>query len=189
MLQWNSTDVGTSGGAFASDGVITTLTGRGADVWGTSDQFRYAYRDWSMIDGSLTVRVRSVQNVNAWTKAGIMLREVAPSGGAQETNARYVFLMVTPGKGVAMQYRSASGGAAASAGTTAGVAPGWLRVTRSGDTYTGSWSKDGLTWTSVGSISLPLNRILLSAGVAVSSHSSAAATASFDDVRLDAAPR
>jgi hypothetical protein len=54
-----------------------------------------------------------------------------------------------------------------------------------GDTYTGSWSKDGVTWSTVGSVSIPLNRIRLSAGLAVTSHSATAATASFDDVRFD----
>jgi hypothetical protein len=185
-IQWQSADVGTTGGATSSDGVITTLTGKGADVWGTSDQFRYAYTGWWMIDGSLTARVRSVQNVNAWTKAGIMLREAPGFGdGAQEANARYVFLMVTPGKGVALQYRSVAGGAAASAGTTTGVAPGWVRLTRSGDTYTGFWSKDGVTWSTVGTVWISLNRFQLSAGLAVTSHSASAAAASFDDVRFE----
>jgi hypothetical protein len=70
------------------------------------------------------VRVRSVQNVNAWTKAGLMFREQSPSFN-QAPNERYVFVMVTPGKGITMQYRSTVGGNAASvAGATiAGTAP------------------------------------------------------------------
>ena len=40
---------------------------------GTSDQFHYAYEPLTG-DGSVVVRVASVQNVAAWVKAGIMIR-------------------------------------------------------------------------------------------------------------------
>ena len=180
---WETADIGSTGGSFTSDGVITSLTGKGADIWGTSDQFRFAHTGLWFIDGSLTGRVRSVQNVNAWTKAGVMFRE------SLDANSRYVFAMVTPGKGVTLQYRATTGGSAASVTATTGVAPAWVRITRAGDVYTGYWSKDGVIWTSFGSVTVTMNRFGMKVGLAVTSHdTSATATAVFDDVRIDGAP-
>src|SRR6185436_12323575 len=65
---FESTDIGTTGGSTTSDGVVTSITSKGADIWNTSDQFRYAHERWEFLDGSITARVRSVQNVYAWTK-------------------------------------------------------------------------------------------------------------------------
>jgi hypothetical protein len=116
---------------------------------------------WSVSPGAernhtISARVRSVQNVNAWTKPGVMFREVG-SSNANAANEKFVFLLVSPGKGITMQYRAAVGGPTATAGSIlAGTAPGWVRLTRSGDTYTGAWSKDGATWTTVGTISVSI---------------------------------
>src|SRR5581483_7871465 len=103
----------------------------------------------------------------------------------QLANARYVFVMVTPGKGVTLQYRDTTGGSAASAGAAiAGAAPGWLRLTKSGATFTGAWSKDGVTWTTVGTAAVAFGNARLATGLALTSHSTAPATASFDDFRI-----
>jgi hypothetical protein len=161
------------------------MTSKGADIWGTSDQFRFADANWATGNTSITVRVRSVQNVNAWTKAGVMFRQESTSL-EHAPNDRYVFVMVTPGKGVTMQYRSAVGANAASvpAATVAGTAPGWLRMTKADDTYTGYWSKDGVAWTRLGSITVSMDAGL-TAGLALTSHDvSTAATASFDDLLI-----
>ena len=179
-----SNDVGTTGGSTTSDGVITTMTAKGTDVWGTSDQFRYASAFFGSSSGSITARVRSVQNVNAWTKAGVMFRELSATGTV-DANAKYVFVMVSPGHGVTMQYRSATGGAAASVATAPipGTAPGWVRLSRNGDTFTGAWSSDGVTWTTVGTATISFAATHGSnAGLALTSHSGSTATASFDEV-------
>ncbi len=179
-----STDVGTTGGSTSTDNVVTTLTAKGADVWGTSDQFRFASTYWNLADGSITARVRTVQNVNAWTKAGVMFRETAVSG-VQLTNAKYVFVMVTPGKGVTMQYRSATGGSAATAGSAvSGTAPGWVRITKRGTTYTGAWSTNGVTWTTIGTVDISFGA-QSDVGLALTSHAASAASASFDDLKID----
>jgi hypothetical protein len=59
-------------------------------------------------------------------------------------NERYVFVMVTPGKGITKQYRSTVGGSAVSvAGANiGGSAPGWVHIAKADDTYTDYWSKD-----------------------------------------------
>ncbi len=178
-----SQDIGTTGSTVSSDNVITTITSRGADVWGTSDQFTFAYTYWGLLGGSVTARVRSVTATNAWTKAGVMFRESSGIGPTYSPGGKYVFVMVTPGKGVTMQYRSTTGGSAASIGTpVAATAPGWVRITENGDTYTGYWSKDGVTWATIGSVNVSFGTANVYVGLAVTSHSTNAATASFDDL-------
>ncbi|MFM9023779.1 MAG: autotransporter-associated beta strand repeat-containing protein, partial [Planctomycetaceae bacterium] len=44
-------------------------------------------------------------------------------------------------------------------------APAWVRVVRAGNTFTGSWSADGITWASVGSITISMGSSAL-AGLA-----------------------
>ena len=156
---------------------ISGWRGIGADIWGTSDQFEYVY-DYCYGDLTITARVRSLQNTNQWAKAGVMFRESIAA------NAKQVDMIVSPAKGVAMQFRAATGGSTVHAGGAAGAAPGWVRLTREGDSFTAAWSKDGLTWTTIGSATVSMPHSIL-VGLAVTSHNtSATAAASFDDVVL-----
>jgi hypothetical protein len=61
--------------------------------------------------------------------------------------------MVTGGHGVRMQY-DYTGDIAGPAVTVSATSPRWLRLTRTGDTLTGSASADGSTWTTVGTVRL-----------------------------------
>lgn len=82
-----------------------------------------------------------------WAKAGLIVKASTDPGSA------YAAILVTPGNGVRMQ----SGYTRDTAGSPAAVSEGspvWLRLTRSGDTVTGSESTDGATWTEVGTATL-----------------------------------
>src|SRR4029079_19160146 len=72
---WTNSDVGQVGAAGTATftGGVFTITGGGADVWGTADAFQYAYSTLTG-DGSIVARVATVQNVASWTKAGVMIR-------------------------------------------------------------------------------------------------------------------
>src|SRR3954462_15635986 len=73
---WTSADVGSPvipGTATYSSGTYS-VTGAGADIWGTADQFTFVYRQLTG-DGSVVARVSSVQSIDAWSKAGVMVRE------------------------------------------------------------------------------------------------------------------
>jgi hypothetical protein len=59
--------------AFDSTTGAYTIRGSGSDIWGTTDEFHYVWTKWAG-DFEITTRVDAVQNVNAWTKAGIMIR-------------------------------------------------------------------------------------------------------------------
>jgi regulation of enolase protein 1 (concanavalin A-like superfamily) len=126
----------------------------------------------------LTARVRSIENTHAWAKAGVMFRQLLTPGSMQ------VDLFVSPGKGVAMQYRAANGGSSANVAVIPGAAPEWVRLTRRGSMVEGLISTDGVTWSAVGSLSIDFGDDL-NAGLAVTSHNaSTETTAMFDDVSL-----
>ena len=98
------------------------------------------------------------------------------------TGSAHVSVFITPGKGVAMQYRGSIGASSFQAAQTIGVtAPAFLRLTRRGNTFTGEWSPDLVNWQTLSIVTIPMPADLL-AGLAVTSHNTAAtATAVFAD--------
>jgi hypothetical protein len=180
-VPWEARNIGsaTGGGATASNGTWT-VTGGGADIWGTADAFRYVYQPLAG-DGTIVARVASVQNVDVWTKAGVMLRQTLSAGSAHAS------MFVSPGKGLAFQSRAADGGSSVSAGV-AGSAPHWVRLVRAGQLVTASVSEDGTAWTTVGQRTVSFSGQVY-AGLAVTSHnSSQVASATFDAVTLTPQP-
>jgi hypothetical protein len=171
------TPIGTSVGDASEDFVAgtVTLSARGVDIWGTADQLMFANVAWSG-DGQLMTQVRSLTNTSVWAKAGVMFRASTATGSA------HVSVFVTPGKGVAMQYRGSTGATSVQAAQTTGVtAPLFLRLTRHGNTFTGEWSPDSFNWQTLSIITIPMPTGVL-AGLAVTSHNtSATATALFAD--------
>ena len=181
---WASSDIGAVGATGTATGTesLLTLSGAGADVWGTADALRFAYL--RMIgDGSVVARVASVDALNAWTKAGVMLRE------SLAANSRHAFMLVSPGKGLAFQRRVATAGDSTNTPGGSGTAPGWVRLTRTGNTFSAYRSADGVTWTLVGTDTIAMDAAIY-AGVAVSSHvSGVLATAAFTSVQVTPAWR
>ena len=174
---WQTQDIGSVGvtgnASFASG--TYTITGAGADIWGSADAFRYAYTTLNG-DGVVTARVVTEQSVHAWTKAGVMIRESAAP------NSRHAFMLVSPGKGNAFQRRVDTSGISTHTAGSSVTAPYWVRLTRAGNTITASQSADGATWTVVGTDTIAFPQTVL-IGLAVSSHvSTTAATATFDNV-------
>ena len=67
----------------------------------------------------------------------------------------------------------------------AGAAPVWLRLTRRGDQFVAEMSIDGMAWTFVGAITLPMTFDVY-AGLVLTSHDNTAlAQAQFDDVAIE----
>jgi hypothetical protein len=177
---WGDTDIGSPaspGSASFTSGVFT-VNGEGADIYGASDQFNYASQSLAG-DMIITARVASQQNTNAWAKSGVMIRETTAA------NSSFVHVFITPGHGVNMQYRNGTGTGAVQLAQVAGpVAPYWVRLVRSGNTFTGFASADGTTWTQVGTISVTMAGSV-QAGLAVTSHNTAALnTSTFDNVTV-----
>lgn len=170
---WAARDIGSvgaAGNASGSNGSFT-VRGAGADIWGSADGFQFVYRTMTG-DGEIVTRVNSVDYLNAWSKAGVMMRESLSPGAA------HAYMLASAGKGLAFQRRPYTDGA--STNTAGNGGPGYfLKITRSGNTFDAYQSADGVNWAWVGSewINMPAT---IYAGVAVTSHYyGAAATATF----------
>src|SRR6185312_2123927 len=179
MGPWQHQDIGSvglAGSASHSTGLFT-VTGAGVDIWGSADGFNYAFLPVTN-NCTIVARVTSVQGVNAWSKAGLMIRE------SLNANAANAFVAVTPSNGVTFQYRSSTGGSSANTTTAGLVAPYWVKLVRSGNTFTGSRSADGVNWTQQGSTTITMASAVY-AGLALTSHdTSTACTAVFDNVSV-----
>ena len=90
-------------GAPRSTASSTTCARPGTDIWGTADAFRIVNHGPSSYgpNAEITARVRSLENTHAWAKAGVMFRQSPPIA-----QSPHVMVVVTPGHGVAMQYRA-----------------------------------------------------------------------------------
>jgi hypothetical protein len=124
-----------------------TMTASGADIWAVNgveaDEFHFAYKTLSGA-GSIIARVDSLQNTNAWAKAGVMIRE------SLDPDSAHAFTCVTPANGVASQYRPSTGGISVDYNQTGIIAPHWVKLERgiSGN-FTVSHSANGTSWQSV----------------------------------------
>jgi endoglucanase len=180
---WQTQDVGSVGivgsANYTYSNGVFTLTGSGSDIWGTADAFRFAYVP---VTGNCTIigRVRSVQNVDVWSKSGVMIRE------SLAANAANAFIAVTPGNGVTWQTRSSTGANSGNSAVGGIVAPYWIKLVRSGNTFTGYRSPDGINWTQQGTATFTMSTITY-VGLALTSHNnSSLCAATFDNVTVPA---
>jgi hypothetical protein len=175
---WTQQDigaVGVAGSATYTNGTFS-IRGSGADIWGTADAFHYVYQPLPG-DGTIVARVATVQNVNAWTKAGVMIRATTDAASPHAS------VFVTPGKGIALQWRSAAGAASASQ-AVAGAAPKWVKLARTANSIAASYSADGTTWTALATVNVTLPQSAL-AGLPITSHDNTQmATATIDRVQV-----
>jgi fibronectin type 3 domain-containing protein len=176
-LPWTALDIGPVG-AWGSEGAtngVFTLTASGADIWNASDAFRFIHVTANG-NATMVARVASLQNVDPWSKAGVMIRDGLGS------NAANVFIAVTPGNGVTWQCRASDGGSTVNNNTAGLSAPYWVKLVRSGTSFTGYYSANGASWTQLGSATMT-NISTAYIGLAVTSHNNSdLCTATFDNV-------
>jgi glucose/arabinose dehydrogenase/regulation of enolase protein 1 (concanavalin A-like superfamily) len=161
---WSEQDIGGPGapGYSSYTGTTFSISGSGTDIWDTADKFHYVYQPMS---GNTTViaRVTGVQNTDPWAKAGVMIRETLA------TNSTHAMMVLTPGNGLAFQRRLTTGATSVHTAGGAATAPYWVKIVRSGTTFTGYKSADGATWTQVGSATITMATNVY-VGLAVTSH-------------------
>jgi hypothetical protein len=138
---WTAQTVGThpAGSVTNSGGTITVTTNNGF-VWANGDSFTMAAMTGTG-NVSLTAKVLSLTRNDTFSKAGVMIRE-SLAGGAPN-----VMLYVSP-TSIINQFRASSG--ANTSQNTVGnrrTAPYWIRLARTGNTFTSSFSPDGTAWT------------------------------------------
>ena len=177
---WEHRDLGATpfAGSAAVSGGAYTITGSGADVWGTADAFHYAYTTLTG-NGSIVARVTAVQtDVNPWVKAGVMVR------ASLTPESRHAFMLISAAKGAAFQRRRGDGDVSVGTAGSFASAPRWVKLERAGDQLAAYESPDGVTWTLVGSDTIAMGPTVY-VGLAVTSHTGgAAATCTFDNVTV-----
>jgi ABC-type transport system involved in multi-copper enzyme maturation permease subunit len=130
-------------------------------------QYTFAHRSLHG-NGSITVRITSLtgqyqengavpvganpeagmaRGVQPWSKAGVIVTANTTAGSP------YAAVMVTGSHGVRMQY-DYTHDVAGTPGTVSATSARWLRLTRAGDTITGSDSTDGSHWTTISTADL-----------------------------------
>ncbi len=164
-----------------------SMSAAGADIYGATDEFRFAWKRLSG-DGSIAIRVDSVQTVNSWTKAGVMIREsldplamqVHMVTGAQQQVVEWMYRAITNDT-VVTNFNTTGG---------TNPLPAWVRITRAGNVFTGEYSKDGTTWTKITQADGTASSFTLTMpatvyiGMVVSSHvTNVVASAQFSDIK------
>lgn len=130
------------------------VDGAGADLWKGTAEFGTLYRAGVFADGGvLTVSVDSQAVTGPWARAGLIVRDSLATAGAPG----FLNLAATPGNGVVLSYDSTGDGTLDTYRSLKGVtAPVLLRLSRTGDTFTGACSTDaGTTWREVAAVRVP----------------------------------
>jgi RHS repeat-associated protein len=180
---WFDQDVGavvTAGTATYSNGLFT-VQGAGQEIGGSADAFHFVYQPLSG-DGSIVARLVSLQNAGTSYTAGVMIRETMLSGST------YADVNYTNNGGnvyyFPFAYRTTTGGSSGIQGGQYQTLPAWIKLTRSGNTFTGYSSPDGVTWVQLGSQSITM-ATNVNIGLDVSSGgTSYLVTATFDNVSV-----
>jgi hypothetical protein len=150
-----------------------TVTGIGVDIWETIDDFHFTYKILHG-DGSITARIDSIEDVDEWTKAGLMVRN------SLDATSENIMMLVTPSGRVALQHRLANANRTYSIRKPEGTVqlPHWIRLMRKGNRFVGEHSSDSVNWQRVFpsrdpnlplSIEVPMNETVY-VGLAVTSH-------------------
>jgi hypothetical protein len=167
---WLDTDVGSPGiaGSAGSAGGTFTVNGSGLGFIGTSDHFNFAYQPLSG-DGQIIARVTGL-GTTAGELAGVMIRESLAG------DSSFALTALVAGSGAAFLSRSSTGGTVTTTSGPPATPPYFMRLVRSGNTFTSFASADGVTWTQIGAtVTIPMSTNVF-IGFAVTSGSNAFTT-------------
>jgi len=155
------------------------VVGAGAQIYGTADAFHFVYQPLSG-DGTIMARLVSLQGGSGNVSAGVMIREALSAGSTNAKTADWPSY-----GGIYFDVRTTTAGGTSEPGNVSVTLPYWVRVTRSGNTFTSYTSSDGANWVQLGTsqtISTAQNAFV---GLAVTSGTTTAlTTATFDNVSI-----
>ncbi len=183
----HSTDIGATrpGTTLYKPNHEYLLTGGGADMWSTSDQFRLA---WRQVDGDAALDADIVfpgSVPQPLQKAVLIFRQsLAP-------DAPYADIAIHGDGHITLQYRAVAGGETKDTVSSFHATPGTparLRIERRGDQFTVSAGPADGTQTVSAPITIPLHGTIY-AGLGVCAHNAdGLATADFTHVQLETFP-
>ncbi len=169
-------------GSFVAGPPDWILTGRGADLAGTADEFFFAHKKLSG-NGAIIARVVSLTPpTDGQAKAGVMVRSSLDPG------AQYAMIAITPTWGAYFQRRITVDAGTDTTRQIGIAAPQWVRLERNGNTFTASYSDSGTAtgWTTLGTVDMVMN-VEIYVGLCVTSRNiNETITATFSNVTLPA---
>jgi polygalacturonase len=177
--------LGTSPVIYDPDSANWAIQGDGAGIGApapSSDQFNYSY-ETVVGDQTVSAQLLSLTSPGAGIvpAAGVMYR-------SSTNNATDPFAAVvqTTGNQLLFEYRATPSGAVTiSAPVSAAIGAEYMQVVRSGSTFTGEYSTDGSTWTTIASASIADIGSIANAGLAVAAgNNSSLAPATFAHVSV-----
>ncbi len=161
---WTTVSSAVAPGTISYQNTQFVVSGSGADIWGSNDQFRYVSRS-AQGDGQIVAAVSNQSATDQWAKAGLMYR------ASTDSASYFVDLLQTPRHGTQLQWRDGGGVHRANGPSIGGTA--WLELVRSGNTFSGYTSSDGVNYSLLSSVSVSMPSGILQ-GLAVTSHNTSA---------------
>jgi hypothetical protein len=181
---WSEQDigpVGVAGSATFGSGTYT-VQGSGVNIGGASDGFHFVYQQMSG-DGEIVARITGVENTSPNSKGGIMIRETLAA------DSRNVAMVLTGGDRFQFQFRSSPGGAT-SMFNVGQTAPHWVKLVRSGNSFSAFRSSNGVNWTlfAASPVNVPMSANVYVGLVMTSNNNTVLGTATMDGVNVGSGP-
>jgi endoglucanase len=117
------------------------LFGGGNDIWGAQDSFRFLHKTVTG-DFTLTTQIPAIENLQTYTKAGIMAR------ASLDHQSNHFMITAFPTGELQVAWRSAADKVTEAFDPKQFLPPPnlFLKIQRSGSTFIASSSQDGSTW-------------------------------------------
>ena len=158
--------------AFGQSGQQFGISGAGADLFTNADAYSTIYLKGAVgATSTVDTEVVSQTGLTGFGKAGIIVRNDATGSG---TTPEGVILFESLSGGIQLEWNNNGGNFITSVtpanGTNPDALPVWLKLERSGSTYTGYYSNDGKGWYTVGTADVGAQADTQDAGIFVTSH-------------------
>jgi rhamnogalacturonyl hydrolase YesR/regulation of enolase protein 1 (concanavalin A-like superfamily) len=178
---WTGSDIGTvnAAGSFSEASGSYTVSGSGADVWGTSDECYFVRKQ---LTGNFTIiaRVASTTYDSTYSQFGLMARNTLDGNSAQVSVCWALNDSIKRVKSLA---RTSTGGTiSVSTKVDAPAPPVYLKITRSGSTFTAYKSDNGTTYTQVSQYTITMNSAIYVGMYVCSRNDGVLSHATFDNV-------
>ncbi len=131
-----------------------TMTARSGDIWGTSDQLHYVFKQLTGV-GSIVAKVESMTNTSNSAKGGVMIRETL------DPDSKHAFTFMRPDGGVRFNRRIEVGATTTNSVENGLAFPRWVKLERDiSGLFTASHSTDGINWVPVNDTNLGTSEIV-----------------------------
>jgi len=177
---WKLNDINDNKASATYSNGVFSIEGGGRDIWDGIDQFAFLNKETNN-NTYISVRIISQSNSEPWAKTGLMFRE------STAANSKFIMICVTPVNGISLQWRNSNGGDCNKKDFKVVNLPFFLKLSRTGSTFSAYKSADGVQWELLGDVTLnqPFAEKYL-VGMEVCSHSSQILNLSnFDQVTVN----